>query len=130
MTAPFVLASSIWLLEGPVLNDLIAIVKERESAAQIAGSGQVLTAPSPSAAKLRAHPARLVVGKDPRRTTLRRDEYRAPRRILLRDLYPPRSSGEPLPDSDWEVVLYYKEVETRGWSSRSRPGRRRMMSSY
>ena len=42
MTARFVLASSIWLLEGPPLNNLIAIVKVRESAAQIAGSGQLL----------------------------------------------------------------------------------------
>ena len=43
MTARFVLASSIWLLEGPPLNNLIAIVKERGSAAEIAGSVRAIS---------------------------------------------------------------------------------------
>ena len=76
VTAPFVLASSIWLLEGPPLNDLIAIVKRRGSAGQIAVRGQVLMPPpqsflqaltfnEPHGELIRA---RLVVGKDSQRT--------------------------------------------------------------
>ena len=43
VTARFVLASSIWLPEGPLLNDLIAIVKKHEIARHVPGSRQVLT---------------------------------------------------------------------------------------
>ena len=54
LTAPFVLASSIWLLKGPPLNDLIATVKVRRSAT----FSRVPCADSPTLPRLRAEIAR------------------------------------------------------------------------